>query len=324
MANMTVLIVSQEIDPTADEVVLALAERNVSVFRIDRAWFPQRLTLKARLRYGRWTGSLQTAERRVELDDIRSVWHRWRSSFVLSPQLTPQDRRHAEREARTGFDGVVCSLAARHVNHPHHVAALSKPVELVLAAQCGLDVPETVISNSSDQVRAFADGPHGVVRKLFSCHVVDDTGCSMIGHTRLVTDDDLAELDQVELTAHQVQYYVDKLMDVRVVVVGDRIFPVAIHPLSDVARIDFRADYRALRHEVIELPAAVMQGIRRFMAESGLLMASMDFSVGRDGRYYFLESNPAGGQYGWLEAKTGVCITDAVADLLAEDWGGSS
>lgn len=42
----------------------------------------------------------------------------------------------------------------------------------------------------------------------------------------------------------------------------------------------------------------------------------------RDGRHYFLESNPAGGQYGWLEAKTGVRLTAAVADLLAQDRSG--
>jgi hypothetical protein len=29
-----------------------------------------------------------------------------------------------------------------------------------------------VISNSSSQVRAFANGSHEVVRKLFSCHLV--------------------------------------------------------------------------------------------------------------------------------------------------------
>ncbi len=266
------MIVSQELDPTADEVVLALGERGVPVFRIDRAWLPQRLTLEAELRDGRWAGCLSAGQRRVELDDIRSVWHRWRSTFVLSSQLSRQDWQHAEREARAGFDGVICSLDARHVNHPHRVAALPKPMELVLAARCGLDVPATVISNSSHQVR---------------------------------------------------------LMDVRVVVVGERIFPVAIHPLNEAARVDFRADYRALRHDVIELPGAVEQGIRRFMAESGLLVASMDFSVDRDGRYYFLESNPAGGQYGWLEAKTlgaktGVRLTEAVADLLAQGWSGLS
>jgi len=37
------------------------------------------------------------------------------------------------------------------------------------------------------------------------------------------------------------------------------------------ARIDFRTDYRALRHEVIELPVSVTEGIRRFMAESRLI-----------------------------------------------------
>jgi hypothetical protein len=295
---VTVLIVSQELDATADGVVLALGDHGVPVFRIDRAWFPQRLILEAELRGCQWTGCLRTMERCVELADIRSVWHRWRSKFVLSPQLSPQDRQHAEREACTGFDGVICSLDARHVNHPHRVAALLKPMELVLAARCGLDVPATVVSNSSRRVLTFANGSHPVVGKLFSCHVLDEEGRSLVGHTRLITDDDLTELDHVALTAHQVQYYVDKLMDVRVVVVGDRIFPVAIHPLSEAARMDFRTDYRALRHEVIELPVPVAQGIRRFMAESGLLMASMDFSVGRDGRYYFLESNPAGGQYG--------------------------
>jgi ATP-grasp ribosomal peptide maturase len=321
---MTVLIVSQELDATADGVVLALGERGVPVFRIDRAWFPQRLTLEAELCEGEWTGCLRTTARRVEFGDIRSVWYRWRSKFVLSPQLSAQDGQHAEREAGTGFDGVLCSLDARYVNHPHRVAALPKPAELRLAARCGLDVPQTVISNSSSQVRSFANGSHEVVRKLFSCHVFDDTGRSMVGHTRLITGNDLTELDRVALTAHQVQSYVDKLMDVRVVVVGDRMFPVAIHPLSAAARIDFRTDYSALRHEVIELPVGVAQGIRRFMTESGLLMASIDFSVGRDGRYYFLESNPTGGQYGWLEAKTGARITEAVDDLLAQDWIGSS
>lgn len=318
------MIVSQELDPTADGVVLALGERGVPVFRIDRAWFPQRLILEAELRDAQWMGFLRTAERRVELDDIQSVWYRWRSKFVLSPLLSPSDRQHAEFEARAGFDGVICSLDARYVNHPHRVAALPKPVELRLAARCGLDVPETVVSNSSRQVGEFLKDSRGAVRKLFSCHVFDNTSRSMVGYTRLITDGDLDDLDHVALTAHQVQCYIDKLMDVRVVVVGDRIFPVAIHSLSEAARIDFRADYRALRHEVIELPVTVTHGIRRFMAESGLLMVSMDFSVGRDGRYYFLESNPAGGQYGWLETKTGVRITEAVADLLARDWLGSS
>jgi hypothetical protein len=54
---LIVVIVSQELNPTADEVVLKLGERGVPVFRIDRAWFPQRLTLEAELRNDRWAAS---------------------------------------------------------------------------------------------------------------------------------------------------------------------------------------------------------------------------------------------------------------------------
>lgn len=316
---MTVVIMSQELDPSADAVVLALGDRGVPVFRFDRSWFPQRLVLEAEFDGGKWTGYLRTAERQAELAEIRSVWFRWRSRFQMSHQLSVADREHAEREVRAGFDGVLAALDVRYVNNPHRVSAMTKPAELVLAARCGLHIPRTVISNSPRRVQAFTASCDNAVRKLFSCHVPDGPGRSMIGHTRLVTKDDLTDVRHVAHTAHHVQSYVDKMMDVRVVVVGDQLFPVAIHPLSEAARIDFRADYGALRHEMIELPSAVDSSIRQFMAESGLLMASMDFCVDRDGQFYFLESNPAGGQYGWLEAKAGINVTEAVADLLAAD-----
>jgi hypothetical protein len=39
--------------------------------------------------------------------------------------------------------------------------------------------------------------------------------------------------------------------------------------------------------------------------------------VSPSGAWTFLEINP-GGQYGWIEDATGLPITDALADLLAE------
>lgn len=48
----------------------------------------------------------------------------------------------------------------------------------------------------------------------------------------------------------------------------------------------------------------------------GLAYAALDFAIEKDtDRWVFLESNSSG-QYGWLEAKTGAPITDAIADLL--------
>ena len=52
------------------------------------------------------------------------------------------------------------------------------------------------------------------------------------------------------------------------------------------------------------------------MAELGLVYGALDFVVGPDETFTFLEANP-GGQFGFLEANTGVPLTGTLAALLA-------
>ncbi|HWC78542.1 MAG TPA: hypothetical protein VG756_01140 [Pseudonocardiaceae bacterium] len=48
-----------------------------------------------------------------------------------------------------------------------------------------------------------------------------------------------------------------------------------------------------------------------------LRYAALDFVIDTDGQWIFLEIN-AGGQFGWIEDKTGAPLTDQLADLLAK------
>ncbi|MGH4014684.1 MAG: MvdC/MvdD family ATP grasp protein [Pseudonocardiaceae bacterium] len=312
---MTVLVLAQELDRTVDGVVSALADR-VPVFRMDCAWFPQRLALDAELRGGCWQGYLATEHRRVELSEVRSIWYRSPSPFVFPAGLSQAEERHAEQEARIGLGGVLTSLPVVQVNHPHRVAAATKPCQLTVAAACGLSVPATRIVNRAEAAHEFVAGVGGaVVSKLFANRVVEESR-SKVGHTHLLTAADLADLRGVDTTAHLLQRFVDKCYDLRVVVVGEQLFPVAMYPASAAARIDFRSDYRALRHEVVDLAPAVETGVRALMAELGLVFGCLDFVVDHSGVHHYLEVNP-GGVYGWLEAIVGVPITEALAELLA-------
>ena len=56
------------------------------------------------------------------------------------------------------------------------------------------------------------------------------------------------------------------------------------------------------------------------VAPFGLSFGAFDFVVTPEGRWVFLECNPAG-QYGWLEGHTGLPITEAVAGTLAAAGG---
>ncbi|MGI9001101.1 MAG: hypothetical protein ACR2GH_05490 [Pseudonocardia sp.] len=62
-------------------------------------------------------------------------------------------------------------------------------------------------------------------------------------------------------------------------------------------------------------PAPVRHGVVAYLRTFGLTFGAFDFSVTPDGRWWFLECNPAG-QWGWLADETGLPIAEAIADEL--------
>lgn len=147
---MTVLVLAEELDRTADGVIQGLIERDVPVVRLDLSWFPQRLTLDAEFRDGGWRGCLRTEHHIVELESIRSIYVRTPSSFRMPEGMTAAERDYAKRDAKLGVGGVLLSLTnVLWANRPDLAAtAAYKPVQLSTAARCGLLAPRTLGTNS--------------------------------------------------------------------------------------------------------------------------------------------------------------------------------
>ncbi|AOS65562.1 ATP-grasp ribosomal peptide maturase [Actinoalloteichus hymeniacidonis] len=314
---MTVLILTREFDMSADHLVRALREREIDVCRINTAWFPSQLSLSAELRSGRWSGTLNTEHRTLDLDEVRAVWYRSPEAYQLPAELSAAERHHAFMEAKYGLGGVLTSLPALWVNHPARAAgAAYKPVQLVTASRSGLRVPDTVITNEPSTVRSFTDRGK-TITKLLGASSIYEEGKRKVGFTRLVDEKDLADLRGIEVTTHCFQSWVSKSFETRVTVVGDRMTAVAIRAGSASSYVDWRTDYDALSYELTEMPDEVASGVRRLMDNLGLKYGALDFVVTPDGEWIFLEVNPTG-QYGWIEAKTGAALTDQLAELLGE------
>lgn len=317
---MTVLVVAGERDRTANDVVRALGASGIDVARIDTGWFPQRMTLDAEFTNGRWTGELRIPSRAVALDELRAIWYRSPTTFVLPDGMSSAEREFARREGKLGLGGVLTALPVLAVNDPHSAArAAYKPLQLGVAVQSGLAVPRTNITNCSDSVRRFATqaGVDGIITKALGTTLVYEDDTYKLGYTRRLSDADLADLRGVEVTAHQQQVWVTKSHEARVVVVGQRVFAIAIHAGSDAARIDWRSDYASLSYEVLEPPDSVKHGVLKVLDQLGLVYGAFDFAIDEAGAWWFFEINP-GGVYGWLEYHTGVPITAALVDLLAK------
>ncbi|MGH3854550.1 MAG: ATP-grasp ribosomal peptide maturase [Pseudonocardiaceae bacterium] len=314
---MSVLILAEDIDATADQVVRALAERGVDVHRVNTAWFPARLRVSARLRGDRWAGTLHAPTRVIDLESVTAVWYRTPRAYQFPDELSPAERAHANLEAKYGLGGVLSSLPALWVNHPARLAdAAYKPVQLVTAHRCGLAVPDTLITQDAEAVRGFAaDG--ATVTKILGSNTILEEGVRKVAFTRLVAEADLIDLGGLDVTTHLFQRWVPKEYEARVVVIGDHITTAAIRAGTAESYVDWRADYDGSSYELVEPPADVLTGVRELMRALDLRYAALDFVITPDGQWTFLEIN-AGGQYGWIEDKTGAPLTDRLADLLAK------
>jgi hypothetical protein len=126
----------------------------------------------------------------------------------------------------------------------------------------------------------------------------------------------LADLSGVDATATQLQHWVSKVHEARVICVGEQMFTIVIRAGSAVSRVDWRRDYPSLSYEWVSTPPEIEKRLRDYMATMGLTYAAVDFAIDADQRWVFLESNSAG-QYFWLETNTGAPITHALCDVLA-------
>lgn len=320
---MTVLVLAEELDRTTDGVIRGLFEQGVPVFRADLSWFPQQLTLDAEFRDGGWRGCLRTDHRVVELESIRAIYVRSPSSFLMPEGMTAVERDYAKREAKLGVGGVLLGLSdVLWVNRPDLAAtAAYKPVQLATAARCGLSVPRTLVTNSPDAVTRFAAASlDGVVLKPLSTNLIWEDHTYKMGWTKRLSPQDLGDLRGIDVTAHQIQDWAPKRYECRAVVVGTEIFAVAIHAGSEASYVDWRSDFSALTYDVMDLPESVVEALRMFMAELGLVYGAFDLVISDDPEgnvVTLLECNP-GGQYGFLEGMAGVPITQALVELLAQ------
>ncbi|MCX5375914.1 ATP-grasp ribosomal peptide maturase [Streptomyces sp. NBC_00091] len=309
-----VLVATEVDDPTADRVITHLNRRHVPVVRFNLADIGDGLTVSARYgtRSAHEAGRVLTPTRTARLDDVRSVYWR-RPTWPTFHHLGPDDARFASAQTRHGLGGVLRALdGALWVNHPAlNAEADYKPQQLALAQRLGLAVPPTLVTNDPADAREFVAAHSEVIYKTLRLTSYQRDGVPLAPWAEPVTAREID--DRVRVAPHLFQVRVNKVCDVRVLIVGREVFAVRI----DSGLLDWRRDYSALTYSVVTLPAQVEKGLIAFLDTFGLASGSFDLAVDRDGSHWFLELNP-NGQWGWLEEQTGLPMAAAFADLLAQ------
>jgi glutathione synthase/RimK-type ligase-like ATP-grasp enzyme len=293
-----------------------LRHRGVPCVRWNLDRFPVGSGLTFRAANDHFLTEIATDGRTLRLDDIGSIWCRGFRPAGFPVELTAGDRAFALTESQRAIDALLTVGPALWVNHPAaHARANAKPAQLAVARQVGFEIPRTVITNDPAEARAFAaQNKQGTVYKAMSQSLALEHGKALF--TGLLGEEELASLDLIRVSPGIFQELVPKAYEVRTTVVGDRTFSGRI---DSQARPETRVDWRHrpfdMNQAAIELPPDVEAKVHAFMHAFGLYYGAFDFIVTPDGRWVFLEVNPAG-QYMWVETTTQLPITLALVDLL--------
>lgn len=122
--------------------------------------------------------------------------------------------------------------------------------------------------------------------------------------------------DAVSVCPHMFQAELEKVFDVRITAMGDRLFGVRI----DSPDLDWRRRQDLMTCTPIDVPASVAHSITAYLAELRLHYGAFDFAVTTAGDWYFLECNP-NGQWAWQPAQTTAAIAQALTDQLEKGLG---
>ena len=166
--------------------------------------------------------------------------------------------------------------------------------------------PRTVITNRKEVIKkVFQD--RFVIKTLRSQNLGLESG---ILKTTLTNVDDVDKID-FNFMPVICQEFIDKICDIRVTIIGNKIFSAKIFSLSEKTKID----YKNLKLEIFELPQNIKDKLLKLNRYYNLNYSAIDLIQDKNGKIYFLELNP-NGQYLWIEEELKLPISFNIASFI--------
>ncbi len=304
----TILIPTIQNDIHATAVALVLEQMGHRPIR----WFCQDLpeAATASFRVGTQAGRVilrPTAEAGIAPQNVDIFWNRRVGDPIIkNPDAQPSDQKVARQEMKQFVRGLVQTLSERAFAVNDHEAArrANKLYQLHVATQLGFHIPETLISNDPEHIKAFLRQHEdaGVIFKGFRpvTWVAGKRTAQLYTHeVRLGM---LPYDPMLQLSPGIFQTQVPKAFEVRVTCMGAELFAAKLDSQSSQAgRVDWRQEVpSAMPTSRMELPGKIADRCRSLLKRLGLVFGCLDFIVTPSGEYVFLEVNQMG-QFLWVE-----------------------
>nr|HAT8714661.1 hypothetical protein [Legionella jordanis] len=234
-------------------------------------------------------------------------WRRPRQPHIPSGYAHQDDLKFIKRENQVFFQSIPHLLSKESwwinpISSQNKVK--SKIYQLKLARECGFKLPNTLISNSPDDIKSFLldSGATAVVYKSFTPNSWHDENGFNLLYTQKIELDDLPADEMVRIVPGIYQHYVEKLYELRITCFGSHISAIKIDSQnSNISKTDWRKTAASsLELDESEIPNPIKDLIIVYMKKMNIVFGCFDFIVTPEEEYVFLEVNEQG-QFLWIE-----------------------
>ena len=255
---------------------------------LDLGSYPAGFQLKWRWQGAGPSGYLAGPDWKLDLDELSGVFIRYLGPEGRQPppNIEPGAAPAMYNEYDAGLMVLLEDLPCVVVNRLRGgMSNNSKAYQALLARQCGLLTPPTLVTNDPQAARRFYEDCQGeVIYKSLS-------GIRSI--VRRLEPEQLARLPLLRHGPAQFQAFIPGV-NVRVHTVGEQLFATRVYSEA----VDYRYAGRAggaVEMEPMLLPPAVAEACRRLAQRLELLMTGIDLKETPNGDYYCFEVNPSPG-----------------------------
>ncbi len=314
-----VLIISNKSDLTSDFVVKVLKSRNINFYRFNTEELLNTITITADLKDNSIKLFDNNLDHTFSLKEFGAVYYRRPKIPTLKFTDTSQSENiFLKKEIIYLLEGIYKTVRkAFWISPPYAIReAENKIYQLEIAKNIGFKIPNSFISNSYSECLQFYNENHKqcIIKPIKSGLIEDEKEAKVVFTSELKEFPKYAE--KIESSPIYLQEKIDKKADVRVIVVGEKIFATLIHSQQyKETKTDWRKGEINLEHTRIELPKRLRSRCIQIVKELGLNFGAIDLIIDKKEKFIFLEINP-NGQWAWIENKTGYEISSEIVNLL--------
>lgn len=305
---MQFLIPTEPDDLHAIVVKLALEEMGHDVTLLFTADYPtqQKNSVYINSNEYRWQSKDQHEAILMNKFDV-VWWRRARKPYLPKNIIHPDDYEFFIRENSLFYESFTHSIAAdawwANTKEAANRANF-KLLQLKLARESGMTIPDTLCSNDAVEIRKFMlkHKQSSVIYKPMCSHTWFEEDQMKIIYTSKLCVEKLPSSKTLQLSTGIYQKEIKKKYELRITCFGDYLVGLK---LDSQAHPEGQLDWRKIpclemSVEPYSIPLKLTRQIQHFMRQLGIVFGAFDFIVTPDDEYVFLEVNEQG-QFLWFE-----------------------